>query len=51
MDEHVGSKAVKSSKAFFTQLQEEVHSQIHSKVQNKKNKKKKDEIVAKKIKL
>lgn len=51
MDEHVGSKAVKSSKAFFTQLQEEVQSQIHGKIQSKKSKKKKDQLVAKKIKL
>lgn len=39
MDESVGKK-VKSSTAFFTQLQEEVQTQIKSKSQAKKNKEK-----------
>lgn len=37
MDESVAKK-VKSSSAFFTQLQEEVQTQIKSKTQAKKNK-------------
>ncbi|XP_017778909.1 PREDICTED: U3 small nucleolar ribonucleoprotein protein MPP10 [Nicrophorus vespilloides] len=49
MDESVGSKSVKSSTAFFTQLQEEVKSQIKSKV--KENKSKDNVLDAKKFKL
>ncbi|XP_022913796.2 U3 small nucleolar ribonucleoprotein protein MPP10 [Onthophagus taurus] len=38
MDESYGSKSVKSSTAFFNQLQDEVKSQIKNKVQMKKRK-------------
>ncbi|KAJ8934519.1 hypothetical protein NQ314_013302 [Rhamnusium bicolor] len=51
MDESVGAKNVKSSKAFFTQLQEEVITHISNKVKSKKRKRNDDQLEAKKIKL
>lgn len=50
MDENYNTKGVKSSTAFFTQLQEEVQTQIKSKI-GVKRKKQKNAIDAKKIKL
>lgn len=44
------NKAVKSSSAFFTQLQEEVQSTIKSKIKSTK-KKGKDKVTAKQLKL
>lgn len=50
MDESLGSKSVKSSTAFFTQLQDEVKQQIRSKSSNKSNNNRKV-MNAKRIKL
>ncbi|KAF2903017.1 hypothetical protein ILUMI_03186 [Ignelater luminosus] len=50
MDESLGAKSVKSSTAFFTQLQDEVKQQIRSKT-NVKNNKNSKAMNAKKIKL
>lgn len=50
MDESFGSKNVKSSTAFFTQLQDQVQSHIASQAQAKR-KKQKQQFEAKRLKL
>lgn len=50
MDESTGAKSVKSSAAFFTQLEEQVKGHIQAKT-NKQKKKNKPVFVAKKLKL
>lgn len=51
MDESVGSKTVKSSTAFFKQLEDEVKTQIKVKTQVKRKSNAPKGLSAKKIKL